>query len=236
MFGFSGTGTFAEEVVLPQEGVIPVPPDLPWEVASLLGCAVTTGVGAALNAAKVTPGSSVVVYGCGGVGISIIQGAHIAGAADIVAVDLVEQKRQDALRFGATHAAHPDEVDRLRNELTERRGFDFAFEAIGLPQTIRAAYDAVRRGGVATVVGVGRLDQTVQFNAFELFYSEKSLIGTIYGSSDVRTEFHRLLKLWRAGRLDLEGMISQRVGLEDVNKAFDDMKAGTVIRSVIEIK
>jgi S-(hydroxymethyl)glutathione dehydrogenase / alcohol dehydrogenase len=236
VFGFSGTGTFAEEVVLPQEGVIPVPPDIPWEIASLLGCAVTTGVGAALNAAKVTPGSSVVVYGCGGVGISIIQGAHVAGAADIVAVDLVELKRQDALRFGATHAAHPDELDKLKNELTESRGFDFAFEAIGLPQTIRAAYDAVRRGGVATVVGVGRLDQVVEFNAFELFYSEKSLIGTIYGSSDVRTEFHRLIKLWGAGRLDLEGMISQRVGLEDVNKAFDDMKAGTVIRSVVEIK
>jgi len=235
VFGFAGTGTFAEETVLPQEAVVKVDDDVPWEIASLIGCAVMTGVGAAINTARVRPGSSVAVFGCGGVGISVVQGARLAGAAEIIAVDLVEKKREDAKRFGATHAVHPDELAQLSQELTGGIGFDYAFEAIGLPQTIRASYDAVRRGGTAVIVGVGRMEQTVQFSAFELFYSEKTLKGTIYGSSDVRTDFHRVIRLWRAGRLDLEGMISQRLGLKDVNKAFEDMQAGTVIRSVIEI-
>lgn len=234
-FGFAGTGTFAEEVVLPQEAVVKVDDDVPWEIASLIGCGVMTGVGAAINSARVVPGSSVVVFGCGGVGISIVQGARVAGAAEIVAVDLVDSKLEDAKRFGATHAVKPDELDAVRNEITAGQGFDYAFEAIGLPQTIRACYDNVRRGGTATVVGVGRADQTVEFNAFELFFMERTLRGTIYGSADVRRDFHRVIRLWKAGRLDLEGMVSQRLGLKEINKAFDDMRAGTVIRTVIEI-
>lgn len=233
--GFAGTGTFAEQVVLPQEAAVKIDDDVPWVIASLIGCAVTTGVGAAINTARIVPGSSVVVFGCGGVGISVIQGARIAGAAEIVAVDLVEGKREDAKRFGATHAVGPDELEGLKNEITGGVGFDYAFEAIGLPQTIRATYDATRRGGMAVVVGVGRMDQMVEFNAFELFYDEKTLQGTIYGSADVRRDFHRLLRLWRTGRLDLEGMISKKIGLKDINQAFTDMQEGQVIRSVVEV-
>jgi S-(hydroxymethyl)glutathione dehydrogenase/alcohol dehydrogenase len=235
VFGFAGTGTFSEEVVLPQQAVVKVDDDVPFDIASLIGCGVMTGVGAAINSAKVRPGSSVAVIGCGGVGVSIIQGARVAGAAEIVAVDLVESKREDAKRFGATHAVSPEDLDGLKNELTAGEGFDYAFEAIGLPTTIRATYDAVRRGGTATIVGVGRMDQMVEFNAFELFYAEKTLRGTIYGSADVRTDFHRLIRLWRAGRLDLEGMITERRKLGDVNQALDDMKAGKVIRTVLEV-
>jgi S-(hydroxymethyl)glutathione dehydrogenase/alcohol dehydrogenase len=235
VFGFAGTGTFAEEVVLPSEAVVKVDDDVPFEIASLIGCGVMTGVGAAINSARVRPGSSVAVIGCGGVGISIIQGARVAGAAEIVAVDLVESKREDAKRFGATHAVSPENLDAIKGELTAGEGFDYAFEAIGLPTTIRATYDAVRRGGTATIVGVGRMDQMVEFNAFELFYAEKTLRGTIYGSADVRTDFHRLIRLWRAGRLDLEGMITERRKLGDVNQALDDMKAGKVIRTVLEV-
>jgi S-(hydroxymethyl)glutathione dehydrogenase/alcohol dehydrogenase len=194
-----------------------------------------TGVGAAINAAKVRPGASVIVFGCGGVGISIIQGARLAGAAEIVAVDLVESKRDDAKRFGATHAVAPDAIGGVSSEITEGQGFDYGFEAIGLPTTIRATYDAVRRGGTACIVGVGRAEQIIEFNAFELFYMEKKLIGTIYGSADVRVDFPRMIRLWRAGRLDLEGMITKRAKLSDVNQAFDDMKAGRVIRTVIEM-
>jgi S-(hydroxymethyl)glutathione dehydrogenase/alcohol dehydrogenase len=235
VYGMAGTGTFCEEVVLPYQSVIKIPDDVPWDVASLVGCGVMTGVGAAVNAAKVQPGSSVVVFGCGGVGISIVQGARIAGAAEIVAVDLMENKREDAKRFGATHACSPEEIDVLKAELTANQGFDYTFEAIGLPVTIRAAYDAARRGGTVVVVGVGGLDQMVSFSAFELFYSEKKLMGTVYGSADVRRDFHRLIRLWKAGRLDLEGMITQKLALEDVNQALDDMKAGKVIRTVIEL-
>ncbi len=235
VFGMAGTGTFAEEVVLPSQSVVKVDNDVPYEIASLIGCGVMTGVGAAINAAKVRPGSSVAVFGCGGVGVSVIQGARIAGAAEIVAVDLVESRREDAKRFGATHAVSPDDLGAAAAEITAGEGFDYAFEAIGLPTTIRAAYDAVRRGGTACIVGVGRAEQKIEFNAFELFFMEKTLLGTIYGSADVRVDFHRLLRLWRAGRLDLEGMITKRAKLDGINQAFDDMKAGRVIRTVVEL-
>jgi len=233
--GLSGTGTFAEQLLLPAAAAVRIDPDVPWEVAALIGCGVTTGVGAVLNAAAVVPGSSVVVFGCGGVGISVIQGARIAGAAEIVAVDLLEDKREDAKRFGATHAAHPDDLPGLRAELTRGVGFDYAFEVVGLPATIRAAYEAVRRGGTATVVGAGGRDDKVEFSAFELFYHSKTLKGTFLGSADARVEFPRLIRLWRAGRLDLEGMITKRGSLRDVNAALDDIRAGRVIRTVLSI-
>jgi S-(hydroxymethyl)glutathione dehydrogenase/alcohol dehydrogenase len=232
IMGFAGTGTFAEETVLPAQAAVKIDPDVPFEVASLIGCGVATGVGAAINTAKVRPGSSVVVFGCGGVGIAAIQGARVAGAAQIVAVDLVDGKLETAQRFGATHGAKPDELDALKGELTGD-GFDYAFEAIGLPLTMRAAYDAVRRGGTACIIGVGPLDQQVSFSAFELFFAEKTLQGSYYGSVDVRSDFHRLIRLWRAGQLDLEGMISRRISIEEINDAFAAMRAGEVIRSVI---
>jgi S-(hydroxymethyl)glutathione dehydrogenase / alcohol dehydrogenase len=233
--GLAGTGTFAEQIVVPSQSVVKIADDVPWDVASLLGCGVMTGVGAAINTAKVRPGSSVVVFGCGGVGISIVQGARIAGAAEIVAVDLVESKREAARRFGATHAVSPDDLAAASAAITDGEGFDYGFEAIGLSATIRATYDAVRRGGTAVVVGAGRFDDQVAFNAGELFYMEKQLLGTIYGSADVRVDISRMIRLWRAGRLDLEAMVTQRLGLKDINRAFDDMKAGRVIRSVVEI-
>jgi S-(hydroxymethyl)glutathione dehydrogenase/alcohol dehydrogenase len=235
VFGLAGCGTFAEEIVLPAQSVVKIPDDVPFDVASLLGCGVMTGVGAAINTAKVTPGSSVVVFGVGGIGVSVIQGAKIAGAAEIVAVDPVESKWEQAVRFGATHTCAPDGLDALKAELTTGQGFDFAFEAVGIPTTIRATYDAARRGGTAVIVGAGRSDQTIELNAFELFYMEKRLVGSFYGSANVRLDFNRLLRLWRTGRLDLEGMITQKISLKDVNRAFDDMKAGKVIRTVLEV-
>jgi S-(hydroxymethyl)glutathione dehydrogenase / alcohol dehydrogenase len=232
VFGMAGAGTFAEYTTMPEEAAIKIDDDVPFEIASLIGCGVTTGVGAAINTAKVSPGSSVVVFGCGGVGIAAIQGSRVAGAATIVAVDLVDRKLEDAKRFGATHACKPDDLDALKAELTGD-GFDYAFEAIGLPITIRAAYDAVRRGGVACIIGVGGMDKEVSFNAFEVFYSEKTFKGSYYGSADVRGDFHRLLRLWKSGQLDLEGMITRVIKLDDINDALAQMKAGEVIRQVI---
>lgn len=234
LYAFVGAGTFAEEVVVPQAAAVPIPADVPFDVASLIGCGVMTGVGAALNTAGVRPGSSVVVFGCGGVGISVIQGARIAGAAEIVAVDLLPQKLELARRFGATHAVAPADVAGISAEITGGFGFDYAFEVVGLPDTIRAAWDATRRGGTTVIVGAGRAEAQIQFNAFELFYSEKSLKGCVYGSADVRTDFDRLLRLWRRGRLDLEGMITRRIDLSEVNDAFDALQRGEVVRSVIE--
>ena len=233
VFGMAGAGTFAEELILPQQGVVPIPDDIPLEVASLVGCGVMTGVGAAVNTAKVTPGSSVVVFGCGGVGISAIQGARVAGASVIVAVDLVDAKLEDAQRFGATHGVKPDELQSIKDQLTGGDGFDFAFEAIGLPETMRAAYDATRRGGTACIIGVGRIEQQVSFSAFELFFNEKNLVGSYYGSADVRSDFQRMLDLWKNGKLDLEGMITRRISIDEINDAFQSMQRGEVIRQVI---
>jgi S-(hydroxymethyl)glutathione dehydrogenase/alcohol dehydrogenase len=235
VFGMSGTGTFAEEVVLPRAGVVRIDADVPYDVASLIGCGVMTGVGAAINTAKVEPGSSVLVIGCGGVGISVIQGARIAGASTIVAVDPMESKHQWAKDFGATQAVTPDALPQLIQELTAGEGFDYGFEVVGRAQTIRSAYDSTRRGGTVTVVGAGRADDMVQFSAFELLFLEKTIKGALYGGADVRRDYHRLIDLWRTGRLDLESMITRRISLEDVNDAFAAMQAGDVIRQVVEL-
>jgi len=234
--GMTGLGTFAEELVTAESCVVKVENDIPLDIVSLIGCGVTTGVGAAINTAQVTPGSSVVVFGCGGVGISAIQGARIAGAAEILAVDMVESKLEQAKTFGATHVCTPDALDQLKAEITGGEGFDYALECVGNPVTIRSAFDAARRGGTAVVVGVGRITDEVTFNAFEFFFTDKNLRGSMYGSSNVRTFMPKLLRLWRQGKLDLESMITRRIQLDDVNDAFKAMEAGEVIRSVIEYK
>ena len=233
VFGFAGTGTFAEELLLPHQAAIAIDKDVPFEIASLVGCGVMTGVGAALNTAKVTAGSSVVVFGCGGVGIAAIQGARVAGASEIVAVDLVDQKLEDAKRFGATHSVKPADLAGTQAAVTGGDGFDYAFEAIGLPQTMRNAFDMTRRGGTTCIIGVGAMDKQVSFNAFEVFFAEKNFTGSYYGSADVRTDFHRVLGLWKNGRLDLEGMITRKIGIDDVNDAVKTLKAGEAIRQVI---
>jgi S-(hydroxymethyl)glutathione dehydrogenase/alcohol dehydrogenase len=232
--GMTGCGTFAEQMIVPESAVVKVDQDVPLDIASLIGCGVTTGVCASLNTAQIKPGSSVVVFGAGGVGIAAIQGARIAGAAEIVAVDTVLAKADQAKRFGATHACTPDGLGDLKSSLTANEGFDYALECVGHPATIRACYDAARRGGTAVVVGVGRLEQMVQFSAFEFFYGDKNLKGSMYGSANVRVDMPKLLRLWKYGRLDLEGMITRRMKLDDVNEAFRAMQAGEVVRSVLD--
>ena len=232
VLAMNGVGTFAQYTTVQEGAAVRIDDDVPFDVASLIGCGVTTGVGAVVNRAKVPPGASVVVFGCGGVGMAAIQGARLSGASAIVAVDLVEEKRRLALGLGATHACSPEELADLRAELTGD-GFDYAFEAIGLAATMRAAWDAVRRGGVTCVIGAGREDDPLVFSAFEVFFNEKTLVGSYYGSSDVRSQFHDLIRLWRAGRLDLEGMITRRGTLDDINRALDDLARGAVIRTVI---
>ena len=233
-FGMAGTGTFAEEMTIPEAGCIPLADDVPYEIGALLGCGVMTGAGAALNTAKVRPGSSVAVIGCGGVGISAIQGARICGAAEIVAIDQVDGKLEWAKKFGATKTANGAEAAQaVMAEVTGGEGFDYVFEVVGRSETIRQAWDLTRRGGTTVVVGAGRMEDMVSFSAFELFFSEKKLLGSYYGSGDVRRDFDRLLDLWRAGRLDLDGMITQRLTLDDLNDAFAALKSGEVIRQVI---
>lgn len=230
----TGCGTFADETIVPAIAAIKIDDDIPLDVAALVGCGVTTGVGAVLNTARVTEGSSVVVIGCGGVGVAAIQGARIAKAGAIVAVDLHEGKLDRAVRFGATHTATPDQIEDVKAEVTGGDGFDFAIEAIGSPVTMRQAYDLIRRGGTACLVGVGRGDQTFELNAFEQFFNEKTLVGSMYGGADVRTDFARFLDLYRAGDLDLEGMISRRISLDQVNDALHSLGEPDVVRQLID--
>lgn len=236
MPGFAGTGTFAEEMVVAEHATIPFADDVPWEIGALIGCGVMTGVGAAINTDAVAPGSSVAVIGCGGVGVSAIQGARIAGAAEIVAIDTVEDKLGWAEDFGASHGVTPDGVDDVVQEVTGGEGFDAVFEAVGAAATMRQAYDLTRRGGTAVIVGAGDAEDMVEFSAFELFYMDKTIKGTIYGGADVRTDFDRLIRLWRAGRLDLEGMITRRLELDQVTDALEAMKRGEVVRQVINFE
>lgn len=230
-----GAGTFAERTLLPEEAVVKIDEDIPLEVASLVSCGVMTGVGAAIHTAKVAPGSSVIVFGVGGVGVSAIQGALIAGAAEVVAVDKNPAKLEVAKRFGATEAVPPEEVRDLRAHFNSGEGFDYALECIGNPKTMRAAFSSVCRGGTCCIVGVGSLDEKVDFNAFEFFWMEKTLIGSYFGSCDVRTDFHKVLSLWKAGRLDLEGMIDRRLDLGEVNEGLEAVRAGEVVRQVLEM-
>jgi S-(hydroxymethyl)glutathione dehydrogenase / alcohol dehydrogenase len=231
----TGLGTFAEMMVCDEMSVVKVETDLPDEQLALIGCGVTTGVGAVLNTADVRPGSTVAVIGCGGVGQSIVQGARIAGAARIIAVDPVAMKREVALALGATHSVDPADggaVDQVR-QLTNGLGVDFAFEAIGNPAIIREAFDLTRAGGTCVVVGVPRADAELSFPAFGLIFGEKRILGSLYGSAQVRREFPRLVRLAEQGQLRLDELVSRRIHLDDVNHAFDAMRNGEVIRSVI---
>jgi S-(hydroxymethyl)glutathione dehydrogenase/alcohol dehydrogenase len=232
LFGFAGNGTFAEELVIPQEGVVKIDDDVPFDIAALIGCGVMTGVGAAINTAKVKPGSSVLVIGCGGVGIATIQGAKIAGAANIVAVDTQEKKLEDAKRLGATHAVLPADLQNISDKVTNGEGFDYTFECIGLSATARQAFEAARRGGTAVIVGAGKTEDILGLNMFELFFTEKKLLGCYFGSANVYTDFNRLINLWRTGKLDLEGMISAKLDISEINTALEAMKRGETIRQV----
>jgi S-(hydroxymethyl)glutathione dehydrogenase/alcohol dehydrogenase len=234
LYGMCGTGTWAQEVVLPWQCAVAVDKDVPFDIAALIGCGVTTGVGAALNTARVEPGSTVAVIGCGGVGIAAIQGARIAGAADIVAIDPSEAKRDLTGRFGATIAVAPGEAQGAREELTGARGFDYVFECVGRGALVRQAYDLARRGGAVVVVGAGARDDQVSFSMAELFYDSKRILPTWYGGADVRAEYGRLIRLWQSGRLNLGAMITARLPIERVDEALDQMRAGEGIRSIIE--
>ncbi|GAA2687835.1 Zn-dependent alcohol dehydrogenase [Actinoplanes palleronii] len=233
IFGMAGCGAFAEEMVVPRIGAVPIEADVPYEVAALVGCGVMTGVGAVVNTAQVRPGDTVVIIGCGGVGIAAVQGARLSGATLIAAVDTVPAKLDVARRFGATHAVTPDRLSDLVTEITGGEGFDHAFDVVALPQTLRAAWGAARRGGTVVVVGAGRAEHRVEFNPFELLFEGKKIIPSLYGSASPQRDFPRLIALWRAGRLDLEGMITQRIRLEQVDDALAALGRGDVIRQVI---
>jgi S-(hydroxymethyl)glutathione dehydrogenase / alcohol dehydrogenase len=230
-----GCGTFAEVMVVDEASVVAVETDLPDEQLALLGCGVTTGVGAALNTAGVTPGSSVAVVGCGGVGQSVIQGARIAGAATIIGIDPVFGRRQASLTVGATHVIDPldsDPVEQVR-ALTQGRGVDYSFEVVGRVELIQQAYDMARRSGTVTLVGMPPMDATWTVSAFGTIFSGKRLAGSVMGGAQILRDFPRFIRLAEAGRLDLGSLVSNRIKLDEVNEGIAGVNRAEGVRTVI---
>lgn len=234
-WSMSGLGMFAEEAIVERISVVHVETDLPAEQLALVGCGAMTGVGAVINTARLEPGATVAVIGCGGVGQFTIQGARLSGAVRIIAIDPVADKRAAAATNGATDLIDPGEVDPVAavRDLTGGRGVDAAFEVVGSAATLEQAYALCRDGGTVVAVGMPPAGTMVTFDANQLYSSEKRILGSYYGSGQVREDFPRLVALAEAGRLDLAGAITRRIGLHEVNDAFRAMAAGEVIRSVI---
>jgi len=230
------TGTFSERVVVPTIGAVKIDRSIPLEVAALVGCGVLTGAGAALNTADIAEGDAVAVVGCGGVGLNTIQGAVIAGATTVIAVDMLPNKLALAKELGATHTVNAADGDPVAAvlELTEGRGVDVAFEVIGLKETIDQTIAMTRRGGEAVLVGVPRMEVMLETPAFfNVVLAAKTIKGCWYGSSNVQTEVPRLLGYYQEGRLKLDELISRRITLDEVNDAFRALEAGEVARTVI---
>ncbi|MBI5968930.1 MAG: Zn-dependent alcohol dehydrogenase [Deltaproteobacteria bacterium] len=231
---FAGVSSFSEYSVIPAKAVVKIPDDFPLDKATLLGCGVITGVGAVFNAARVKPGSSVAVFGSGGVGINVIQGAAIAGAEKIIAVDLLPNKLQFAKQFGATHTINAKEMNPVEviRSLTGGRGVDYAFEVIGLPATIRQAYDCLCRRGIAVVVGVTPMTTEVSVPIMTLVFEERALTGSIYGSSRPQIDIPMLINLYRAGKLKLDELLTGRYPLSQINEAYEALERGEGLRSI----
>ena len=230
-----GCGTFAEAMVVDEASVIAVETDLVDEQLALLGCGVTTGLGAALITAGVTPGASVAVIGCGAVGQSVVQGAGIAGAATIIAVDLAEGRRAASLEVGATHAVDPadgDPVEQVR-ALTNGRGVDFSFEVVGFPELMLQAVAMARTAGVVTFVGMPAKDAELTLPAVGAIFSGKRIQGSVVGGAQVLRDIPRFILLAESGRLDLGSLVSRRIVLEDINDGIELLRQADGVRTVI---
>ncbi|MET9662673.1 zinc-binding dehydrogenase [Streptomyces sp. NPDC006510] len=228
-----GVSAFSEHAVLAQESVVPIPKDIPFTVASMFGCAVLTGAGAVINTAALRPGQSTVVYGLGGVGLSAVLGARAAGAYPIIAVDPVQEKRELALRLGATHAYAPDDALRQIRELTSG-GAELAVEAVGSPKVMAECLSAVARGGKVVSVGLPAPDRVLEVPALAFAGEGKSLLGSYMGDAVPRRDIPRFLDLWRAGLMPVERMHTGTLPLTDINAAMEELASGRAIRQVID--
>jgi S-(hydroxymethyl)glutathione dehydrogenase/alcohol dehydrogenase len=235
VYHFSATACFAEYTVVPQECCVPLEETVPFEVGALIGCAVTTGVGAVLNTAQVQLGSRVIVFGAGGVGLNIVMGAKLAGASRIMVVDLSEEKGRMAIEFGATDAlvAGPDTVNTLL-EMTEGRGAGFVFEAIGIPAVQEQAFAVTRPGGTLVLVGMSPMGSSTNFPGAIVARKEKTVTGSYYGSANTQRDFPTFIEFYQQGMLDLDRLITQTYSLDQINEAYEDMLNGKLARGVIQ--
>jgi len=232
---FSGCGVMAEFATLSTDNVVKIDPKIPLDRAALVGCAVTTGVGAVFNTARVEPGAAVAVFGCGGVGLNAIQGAAIAGAEKILAIDTMEAKLEMARKFGATDTLLIKPGEDATKEIKKRTagGPDYAFECVGSGALAEAAYKAIRRGGKAVIVGVARPTDSAPIRTMGMVFEEKTLQGSYFGSCVPRVDFPRMLQLYMAGKLKLDELITKRYKIDEAPQAFADLESGKNARGVI---
>lgn len=234
---FCQVGTFSERIVVSDMSVVPIADYYPLNRAVLVGCGVPTGIGAVIHRAKVTPGSTVMVVGCGGIGSNIIQGAALAGARMIIAVDIHDFKLEKAKELGATHTINStrDDPVSMTRDLTWGVGADYAFEAIATPATIGQAYNSTAKNGTVVVVGLSPyFEQAIPISPLDLVLYQKTLMGTLYGDAQPRNDIPNLLKMYEVGKVKLDELVTKTYTLDQVNEAYADLAAGKLIRGVIE--
>lgn len=235
IYHYLAVSSFSQYTTVPESGAIPVPKEMPLDKAALVGCSVLTGIGAVLNTARVTIGDSVAVIGTGGVGLNVIQGAKLAGAQKIIAIDIHEEKLEKARLFGATHWVNSGHIDPLfaLMDITDGRGVDFAFEAVGHENTLRLGYSIIRKGGKMIIIGVLPTGQEITLPMYDISTSEKSIIGSRYGSARPHVDIPMVIELYLSHKIMLDELLSKTYTLEDVNQVFYDMQEGKIARGGI---
>jgi NDMA-dependent alcohol dehydrogenase len=228
-------GCFAEESIVPETGVSKIDPGVSLEAAALIGCSVTTGVGTAIYAANITSGSTVAVIGCGGVGLNVVQGARIAGASRIIAVDVNDAALEFAGKFGATDSVNPNSGDPVKaiRDLTGGKGADYTFEAFGSSETLTMAFEAARKHGTAVIAGLAPVGDHAAIDGVMLVRQEKTLKGAYYGASKPSIDFHHMVEMYQSGKLDVDGLITRHYKLDEINEAYEELDRGVVGRGVI---
>jgi len=231
----AGVGAFSEYCVVPESGAIKVHDGVPFEIAAIIGCAVMTGIGAVTNTVQVRPGSSVLVIGCGGVGLAALLGCGLAGAGRVIAADISVEKLELARRLGATDVIDPrvGGVPEQVRDILRGDGVDYAIEAIGLSETIEAAFESLAPGGTAVVVGQVPDGVRINLDPMTMSDREKTIRGSNYGSARPLVDFPHLVELYMQGRLQLDPLISRRIKLEQIDEAFEDIRRGEGTRSVV---
>jgi S-(hydroxymethyl)glutathione dehydrogenase/alcohol dehydrogenase len=226
---------FAEHAVVPESGCVPVGTAIPMDIAAMIGCCVPTGVGAAIYSAKIQPGSTVAVVGCGGVGLNVIMGAKLMNASQIIAVDISESQLEFAMKFGATHSVNASDRDPVAQvkELTGGRGADYTFEVFGSADTVKAAYDMCGKAGTVTVVGIAPIGAEASINAVDIVRNEKTMRGTYYGSARSSTDMPKMVDMYLSGKLNLDDLVVRHYSLDQINEAYGDMDKGEIGRGAI---
>jgi S-(hydroxymethyl)glutathione dehydrogenase / alcohol dehydrogenase len=232
---YAGVSAFSSHSTMPEASVVKIDRDFEFTKAALVGCGVITGVGAVVHATQVRYGSTVAIIGCGGIGLNMVQAAKLVGAQQIIAVDIHATKLAHARLFGATHTVDATQGDPVAaiKELTNGQGAEFTFEALGTGATVAQAFDATRKGGKCVIAGIASPSDRAPININQLVYTEKTLIGTLYGTTRPRHDLHTLIDMHRAGKLMLDELITQTWKLEEINEAYASLLRGEVARSLI---